>query len=338
MNDELRLLAAIDAAPGDDLAWLALADALEEAGQPDRAEVTRVARSLRALPRGRPRTAAEKRLAGLLAAGVRPSVPERLNSLGMRLALVPAGAFDMGAPPREKHRSAPEFYHRVEITRPFHLGVFPVTQAQYLAVAGTNPAYFRDGGGGAAAVAGVDTGDFPVEDVTWEQAVAFCAALSALPAEKRAKRAYRLPTEAEWEYACRAGTTTPFHSGRTLAAAQANFDGSQPYGRVPRGPYLARTVPVGQYPPNAWGLYDMHGNVWEWCADWYDANGTRSGPAADPPGPAGGTLKVLRGGSCYSNGEYCRAACRFHCVPDRIAYRCRGLRVVLVQGRAATRR
>jgi uncharacterized protein (TIGR02996 family) len=338
MTDEQRLLAAIDAAPGDELAWLALADSLEESGQTERAELTRLTCHLRALPRGRARDAAQKRVAALLTAGVRPCVPERVNSLGMRFALVPAGTFDMGSPPRERHRSRSEHFHRVEITRPFYFGVYPVTQAQYQALTGTNPSHFCKGGGAAGAVKGQDTSEHPVEEVTWQQAVEFCDQLSALPPEKKAKRRYRLPTEAEWEYACRAGTTTPFYFGRTLSAAQANFDGSQPYGKVRRGAYLAHTVPVGRYPPNPLGLYDMHGNIWEWCSDWYDSAGTVPEPHVDPTGPETGTLKVLRGGSCYSNGEYCRSSCRFHCVPDRIAYRCRGLRVVLIHGKAATRR
>ncbi|NBO92318.1 MAG: TIGR02996 domain-containing protein [Planctomycetia bacterium] len=338
MTDEQNLLAALGVNPSDQLGWLALADLLEEVGQSDRAELTRLSCSLRGNLNRRLRLSMEKRLSALLKAGVEPCFPQQVNSLGMRFALIPSGSFRMGSHTVERERSFHEYYHRVEITRSFYLGIFPVTQAHYHSVMGFNPSFFCSSGRGASVVASLDTRNHPVEDVSWTQAVEFCVKLAGLPAERRAKRNYRLPTEAEWEYACRASTTMPFGFGRSLSAREANFDGTQPYGRARRGAYLSRTVPVGNYKPNAWGLYDMHGNVWEWCQDWYGTESPGPEPILDPQGPDTGSLKVLRGGSCYSSGNYCRSACRFHCVPDRIAYRCRGLRVVLDYGNAATRR
>jgi formylglycine-generating enzyme required for sulfatase activity len=190
----------------------------------------------------------------------------------------------------------------VTITRPFYLGVYPVTQQQYEAVMHANPSQFtRNQGGGP---------QHPVDQVTWEEAVAFCKRLSDIPEEKRAGRTYRLPTEAEWEYACRAGTTTPFAGCDALASADANFDGTRPYGAARTGPFLQRTSKVGSYRPNAWGLFDMHGNVWEWCSDWHDEHYYADAPERDPQGPVRGTQKVLRGGSWHNSGHLCRSARR----------------------------
>ena len=138
---------------------------------------------------------------------------------------------------------------------------------------------------------------------------------------------YTLPTEAQWEYACRAGTTTPFHFGDSLSSNQANFDGNYPYG-AEKGPYLERTTPVGTYAPNAWGLYDMHGNVWEWCYDWYGEY--TAGDAADPHGPETGSDRVVRGGAWDIYAQFCRSACRFRFDPGR-RYRILGFRVAAVQ-------
>ena len=127
-----------------------------------------------------------------------------------------------------------------------------------------------------------------------------------------AGRAYRLPTEAEWEYACRGGanSSTPFSFGGSLSSTQANFDGDYPYGGAAREPYLQRTTAVGSYPPNAYGLFDMHGNVWEWCQDWFGPYSRKS--VKDPTGASTGEHRVLRGGSWYNGGSDCRAACRVH--------------------------
>ena len=146
----------------------------------------------------------------------------------------------------------------------------------------------------------------------WEEAVEFCHKLSARPQEQAAGRSYRLPTEAEWEYACReAGALkTPFHFGAKLGSEQANFDGNCPYGGADKGPWLHRTTPVGSYKPNAFGLFDMHGNVWEWCQDWYDDNYYSQSPRQDPQGPQNGSYRVLRGGSWFNDGCGCRSAIR----------------------------
>jgi len=182
------------------------------------------------------------------------------NSIGMELVLIPPGDFLMGSPEEEKDRRDDETLHRVRITEPFHLSVYKVTQSEYERVMGENPSHFSSGGGGNVQVSNLETSRFPVEQVTWEDAIDFCRKLSLLPEEKAAGRIYRLPTEAEWEYACRASTATPFHFGSQLNGREANCDGT-PYGTDTEGPYLGRTTSVGSYQPNAFGLYDMHGNV-----------------------------------------------------------------------------
>jgi formylglycine-generating enzyme required for sulfatase activity len=203
----------------------------------------------------------------------------------MKLALIPAGEFLMGSPdsdPGARGDEKPQ--HRVRITRPFYLSTSEVTQGEYQRVMGTNPSFFSSTGPGKDRVAGLDTARLPVEQARWHDAVDFCRRLSALPRERQAGRSYRLPTEAEWEYACRAGTRTAFHCGTALSSAQANFNGNFPCGGAARGPFLARTAEARSYAPNAWGLYDLHGNVWEWCQDWYDRDYYRESPAEDPPG------------------------------------------------------
>jgi formylglycine-generating enzyme required for sulfatase activity/serine/threonine protein kinase len=250
--------------------------------------------------------------------------PEVTNAVGMKLLLIPGGSFRMGSPGGEAGRSDDEGPpHAVVIGGNFYLGAFPVTQGQYQQVRGDNPSHFRR-------VAGLDPRTLPVENVSWDDAVAFCRALSELPEERKKGRVYRLPSEAEWEYCCRAGTESAFgvEAGRSLSSASANFDGRKPYGSGPRGDFLERTSPVGSYPPNAWGLYDVHGNVWEWCLDWYAAGYYKDSPKKDPTGPAKGTERVLRGGSWQNHARLCRSACR-----DRagVAYRSlnAGFRVVM---------
>jgi formylglycine-generating enzyme required for sulfatase activity len=228
-----------------------------------------------------------------------PKAPPRelpktlLNSVGMRFVLIPAGTFLMGSPPDEPFRGADEMTPRtVTIGRPFYLGVFPVTQRDYEAVMKENPAHFQKKEGGGP--------DHPVEEVSWDDAMAFCRKLSGLWAEKRVDRVYRLPSEAEWEYACRAGSTTPFSFGARLSSGEANFDGTRPYGGGAAGPFRRQTTPVGSFPANAWGMHDMHGNVWEWCADWHTP----------------GQHRALRGGSWNNSGHLCRSARRQKYAPD----------------------
>jgi eukaryotic-like serine/threonine-protein kinase len=265
-----------------------------------------------------------------------PALPARefTNSVGMKLVLIPKGTFLMGSPAGEFRRKPNEAQHEVTITRPFYLGAYEVTQGQYQAVMGKNPSSFSREGEGKVYVrpfADDDLKRYPVENVSWDEAVEFCRLLSGRPEEKRLGRVYRLPTEAEWEYACRASTTTTFHFGDRLSSAEANFYGPEPYGGAPKGPYLSRTAPVGSYPPNAWGLYDMHGNVWEWCADWLDEGYYATSPREDPRGPDGGKQRCMRGGSWGNMGWDCRSACRGAFEPNK-GYSIVGFRVVCVGG------
>jgi uncharacterized protein (TIGR02996 family) len=251
--------------------------------------------------------------------------PRRLvNSIGMELALIPAGSFLMGAPESEADSEDDEHpQHPVTIGEPFYLGVYPVTQREYERVMGANPSHFQAARGGGPA--------HPVEFVSWLDANEFCRRLAALPEEKRHRRVYRLPTEAEWEHAARAGSPPGmvFPFGNTLSSRQANFNGVYPYGDTAREPYLARTSRVGSYPPNPFGLYDMAGNVWEWCSDWYSKEYYVRSPAADPPGPDDGTRRVTRGGAWVSQGRMCRPASR-DCYSAGFRYNETGFRVVLL--------
>jgi formylglycine-generating enzyme required for sulfatase activity len=240
------------------------------------------------------------------------------NSIGMKLVRIPPGTFTMGSPPGEATRRKDELQHEVEITRAFYLGMYEVTQAQYQKVIGSNPSHFSASGKNSGTVRGLDTNDFPVDNITWAMADSFCKRLSALPREKGARRVYRLPTEAEWEYACRAGAKkhTVYHYGNTISPKDANFLRK-----------LGRTCKVGSYKPNAWGLFDMHGNVWEWVADRYDANYYKASPRKDPTGPAGGTdWRIARGGAWFNTpAPYLRTAYRAGLTPatngDYIGFR-----------------
>ena len=252
---------------------------------------------------------------------------EVTNSVGMKLVLVPAGKFVMGSPATEAEREAGEGQHEVVITRPFYLGAHTVTQGQFAKVMGKNPSFFHPKNGGSP--------DHPAEQVRWGDAREFCKKLSALPEEKKAGRTYRLPSEAEWEYACRAGTTTPFNVGDALSSKQANFNGNFPYGGADKGPYLRKTAKVGSYSPNAWGLYDMHGNVLEWCNDWYDPDYYKKSPRQNPKGPENGVVAtgfgsnffvVVRGGCWLDEGRACRSARRFR-LQQSDPYRWTGFRV-----------
>jgi formylglycine-generating enzyme required for sulfatase activity/serine/threonine protein kinase len=247
---------------------------------------------------------------------------EITNSLGMQLVLIPKSKFKMGSPGGEENRGEDEEQHEVEITQPFYMGVYEVTQEQYEKVMGNNPSRFNKARGGGPT--------HPVENVSWEDAMEFCKKLSALEKEQAPKRRYGLPTEAQWEYACRGGArdSTPFHFGRSLSSTQANFNANYPYGDAPKGSYLQKTTSVGSYKPNDFGLYDMHGNVWEWCADWYDSNYYKNSPIQDPKGPENGDRRVLRGGSWYGLGHNCRAAYRGRSGPGSRGYN-GGFRVVL---------
>jgi formylglycine-generating enzyme required for sulfatase activity len=218
--------------------------------------------------------------------------------LMMAFVLVPPGIFLMGSAEEEQGRSAEEVQHQVTLTQPFYLGKYEVTQAQYQTLAGTNPNWFSAQGHGRVQVAGVDTRRFPVEMVSWDEASGYADSLTGRCASGLK---YRLPAEAEWEYACRGGRppSQPFGvgNGQTLFPSDANFND-----------HLGATCPVGSYRPNDLGLFDMHGNVWEWCADWYGPY--PPGAITNPSGPSGGSSRVVRGGSWHVPARHCRAAFR----------------------------
>ncbi|MGO9202448.1 MAG: formylglycine-generating enzyme family protein, partial [Limisphaerales bacterium] len=237
------------------------------------------------------------------------------------MAWIPCGTFVMGSPASEAERNSDETQHTVTLSQGFYMGKYLVTQAEYLAVMGNNPSYFttEDANGNPIPL---DLSR-PVEQVSWYDATNYCGKLSRQ--EQAAGRlpagwVYRLPTESEWEYACRAGTTTAFYCGSALRSGMANFYGYYEYdasvGDIynPNGIFLACTTPVGSYQPNAWGLYDMDGNVWEWCRDWYGTYPT--GSVTDPAGPASGSLRVIRGGCWISNAGLCRSAIRNYFNPS----------------------
>ena len=212
----------------------------------------------------------------------------------------------MGSPASEAKRADNERQHRVRLSKGFMMGVTEVTQAQWRAVMGSNPSHFKGD-------------DLPVEKVSWHDAVVFCKNLS-----HKEGQTYRLPTEAEWEYACRAGTTTAFNTSNTISVNQANYNGVFTYGTGRKGVYRKKTIAVGSFQPNAWDLYDMHGNVYEWCSDW--RGDYPRGQVTDPTGAASGVWHVLRGGA-WSNGPWgCRSASRSGDAPGRTDYL--GFRVV----------
>ena len=250
------------------------------------------------------------------------------NSVGMKLVRIPAGEFLMGSAtsdPGAREDEQPQ--HQVRITRPFYMSVYEVTQREFKGLMEFNPSSFTEDGLLQNIADDVSASEFPVDGLTWYQAVEFCRRLSEQPAERAAGRVYRLPTEAEWEYACRAGTTSIFNFGDTLSSTQANFNGAEPFGNAETGPFLNRTNRVGSYKPNEFGLYDMHGNLHEWCLDRFERDYYSVSPAEDPQGPEQGTSRVIRGGDWYSDGRDCRSAFRYADIPDGRFYAL-GMRVV----------
>ena len=212
----------------------------------------------------------------------------------MTMIYVAPGSFMMGSPSTEEERSGDETQHHVTLTKGYWLGETEVTQAQWESVMGDNPSRFK----GASR---------PVENVSWEDCQEFISKVN-----REARRQFggdaRLPTEAEWEYACRAGTQTAYSWGNSLNGDKANCDGNYPYGTTIKGTYKQETVNVCSYSPNVWGFYDMHGNVFEWCQDWYGKY--PSGAVTDPTGSASGGYRVLRGGSWNDLARFCRSAFR----------------------------
>ena len=235
---------------------------------------------------------------------------------------IQGGTFTMGSPSNEPQRNSDEVQHQVTVNS-FYMSKHEVTQKEYQEVMGTNPSKFK--------------GDnLPVENVSWYDAIEYCIRRSeregltpAYTIDKgrsdpnnrseydnvrwvvtwnRNANGYRLPTEAEWEYACRAGTVTPFNTGNNIPTSLANYDGNYPYNNNSKGTYRERTTAVGNFAPNPWGLYDMHGNVWEWCWDWY--GGYAAGAQTDPLGAVSGSDRVVRSGSWNYYGHFLRSAVR----------------------------
>ena len=250
---------------------------------------------------------------------------EITNSIGMKLVLIPPGEFEMGSPKEliEEELKAHgddgwvrdhvpgEGQHRVRITRPFYLGTYLVTQQEYERVMGTNPSEFSATGKQKDKVGGQDTKRFPVECVSWDDAVEFCRKLSEMPKEKAAGRTYRLPSEAQWEYACRAGNTGRygFSLGGKAVSKEYDENGLSDYGWF-RGNSADMPHAVGGKRANAWGLYDMHGNVFQWCQDSYDKDYYANSPADDPAGPPWEFYHVFRGGSWGCPAWRCQSARR----------------------------
>ena len=247
------------------------------------------------------------------------------NGVNLEMVAIPGGTFIMGSPENEEgYHSSQSPQHQVTVP-PFFMGKYPVTQQQWRVVAAlpkvnidlkSDPSRFK--------------GDnLPVERVSWNDAQEFCARLSQM-----ANKTYRLPTEAEWEYACRGGTTTPFYCGETISTDLANYDGNYTYGQGQKGEYREKTTEVGKFPANPFGLYDMCGNVWEWCEDGWHENYINA-PIDGSAWTSLGSKPVLRGGSWFNGPLFCRSASRYYYgwdVRDYI-YLNIGFRVVCVVGR-----
>lgn len=235
-----------------------------------------------------------------------------VNSVGVTMVFIPSGTFTMGSPLSESGRYGDEAQHQVTLTRGYYIGRTEITQAQWTSVMGHNPSRTKGD-------------DLAVDQVTWIECAEFCRKLS-----DKEGRKYRLPTEAEWEYACRAGTSTAFAFGRRITTAQANCSGKfASQNDIPTGEDRRCTISVGSFAPNAWGLFDMHGNVSEWCSDGYEAlvehdTNLRQfglfsrivGDEVDPHGSDDTTFRVVRGGSSFDWARDCRSAKRKPCRPS----------------------
>nr|WP_246844254.1 bifunctional serine/threonine-protein kinase/formylglycine-generating enzyme family protein [Hydrocoleum sp. CS-953] len=243
-------------------------------------------------------------------ASARQKIEDLGNDIKLEMVYIPGGSFIMGSPENEQGRSSDESPQHQVTLQPFYMSKYPITQEQYQAIMEENPSHFEGK-------------SRPVENVTWYDAVEFCQKLS----EKTGK-IYRLPSESRWEYACRARTSTPFYFGETITSELVNYDGNYPYSNAPKDKYRGETTNVGIFPPNAFGLYDMHGNVWEWCLDIWHINydgAPNDGSAWETLGDS--NIKVLRGGSWYNYSWNCRSARRYENDGDNLIYY-RGFRIV----------
>lgn len=247
----------------------------------------------------------------------------------------PAGTFLMGCPPQEQNQIVEKFIdefpdaevrkshtkmmegevrHEVTLSKGFWMLETAVTQDMWESVTGNSPSQFKGN-------------KLPVETLSWEDCQRYIEKLNALGVAPKGYQ-FSLPTESQWEYACRAGTATPFHFGSILNGDKANCNGEDfPFGTSTKGTYLKKAVNVGSYPANAWGLYDMHGNVWEWCSDWHEDY--PNGSITDPAGATSGTFRVCRGGSWDDDPRHCRSAGRGYAPPSAQSNNL-GLRLALV--------
>jgi len=316
--------------PFEEIRWLVLADWLEENDDPRRGELLRLHRRLLAtccepeehLQRVRQHWLARllfrrreqqshrarwhARIVELIGKGVHPCVPQEIvlfpDAVPMTFSFIPPGQFLMGSND-ESLVDGP--VHKVTLTRGFFMGIYPVTQRQWMAVMGTDPSQFKGP-------------NRPVESVTWNDAQEFCRRLTA---SLNGHKTVRLPTDAEWEYACRAGTSTPYHFGETINTSVVNYCGTYSWNGSPKGLFRQETIDVDSMPCNPWGLFDVHGNVSEWCEDWYDAH---SYPAEDKIDPCRNELisgfgYVMRMGSWRFGPKDCQASSRCTLEGDRNA-------------------
>jgi formylglycine-generating enzyme len=227
-----------------------------------------------------------------------PWVSLVISDVEQRFRFIQPGEFMMGSPETEPERYENEVQHKVRLTKGYWLADSACTQSLWKAVMKDNPSNFKGD-------------ELPVEEVSWTDTQTFLESLNT----QLGRPVFRLPSEAEWEYACRAKTDTPFSFGNTINSEQVNFDGNHPYNKSKKSAYREQTVPVKSLPCNDWGLYEMHGNVWEWCKDWYGDYDTTKSVVINPEGPLSGDFRVLRGGSWLYFARFCRSAYRLHFSP-----------------------
>lgn len=230
--------------------------------------------------------------------GAKDGLEPFTNSIGMKFVWIQPGSFMMGSPKEEKERQPvpDEFQHKVTLSKGFYMGVYTVTQEHWQGVMGNNPSCYKG------------ERNLPVDHVSWNDCQQFIKKL-----REKDNKPYRLPTEAEWEYCCRAGTKTPFYTGEAIFTDQANFNGSFSFSNGKKGVNRGKTTPVGSFPANPWGLHDMHGNIQQWCQDW--CGNYPQQDVVDPQGPEKGEDRVLRGGHCGFYAGYLRSASRYPLPP-----------------------